>query len=298
MLKGVCVAAALAAAVLTPDGAHGAGAENDLLVSTDWLASHLRDPNLVLLHVGDQDEFRATHIPGARYISLRDISATSQDGLDLQLPPASELRRHLQALGISDNSHVVVYYGNDWVSPSTRIVFTLYAAGLGDHVDLLDGGMGKWRREGRPVTAAAPAAPTPGALAELTLRPVVVDADFLRAHVGQPGYVVIDARARVFYDGVESSGAHGHRRNGHIPGAHSLPFTSVTNDDMTFKSPAELAALFHNAGVQQRDHVIAYCHIGQQATAVLFAARAAGIDAVLYDGSFEDWSIRNLPVER
>ncbi|MBD8898524.1 sulfurtransferase [Rhodanobacter sp. DHG33] len=265
-------------------------------VSTAWLASHLHDPNLVLLQVGEASQGNAAHIPGARFVHLEDVAATSSK-LSLELPTAQELRQRLQGLGISDGSRVVVYFGNDQVSAATRVWFTLQSAGLGAHADLLDGGMPKWHREGRPLTDQATAV-TPGTLAPFKLQPTVVDVAFVQAHARQPGYVLIDARAAMYYDGLEKSGADGHLRNGHIPGAHNLPYTDITNDDLTLKKPVELLALFRKAGVKPGDQVIAYCHIGQQGTAVLFAARAVGIDAVLYDGSFEDWTMRNLPVER
>jgi len=106
---------------------------------------------------------------------------------------------------------------------------------------------------------------------------------------------VIDARAPEFYNG-EKPGIEG-AVPGHVPGAHNLPFTSISGPDGKVKSPEELQALFTAAGVKSGDHVIAYCHIGIQATAVIFAARTLGIDAQLYDGSFQDWSMRQLPTE-
>ena len=265
-------------------------------VSTAWLESHLHDPNLILLQVGEESQYKSAHIPGARFVRLADVAATS-GVLSLEMPTASELRQRLQGLGISDGSRVVVYFGNDQVSVATRILFTLQSARLGAHADLLDGGMPKWHREGRALTDQPTAITRPGTLTPFNLQPTIVDVAFVRAHARQPGYVLIDARAAMYYDGLEESGADGHPRRGHIPGAHNLPFTGITNDDLTLKNPAELLALFRNAGVMPGDRVIAYCHIGQQATAVLFAARAVGIDAVLYDGSFEDWTMRNLPVE-
>lgn len=274
-----------------------AAAQGHVSTSTGWLAQHLRDPNLVLLHVGDETHYKTGHIPGARLVRLQDIS-TSGGGLSLEMLPADELRRRLQALGVTDRAHIVIYYGDDWVSPATRILFTLNAAGFGARTELLDGGMRKWRKEGGAVTADATPAARPGTLAAFQLRAPIVDAAFVRAHAGQPGYALIDARAPVYYNGLQQSGAHDHMRRGHIPGAHNLPYDSVTNDDLTLKTPAQLRTLFRDAGVRPGDRVIAYCHIGQQATAVVAAARAAGIDAMLYDGSFEDWTTRNLPVEQ
>ena len=126
----------------------------------------------------------------------------------------------------------------------------------------------------------------------------IVDATFVQQHLKTPGYKIIDARAPVFYDGVQAGmGQAPANMKGHLPGARSIPFSSVTNTDLSLKSPEELANLFKAAGVEKGDRVIAYCHIGAQATAVVFAARSLGIDAVLYDGSFQDWARRGLPVE-
>lgn len=293
--------AILAGSAALPYRAHAqttplATAQAEPWVSTAWLESHLHDPNLILLEVGEASQYKSAHIPGARLVRLADVAATSGE-LSLEMPTAPELRKRLQDLGISNDSRVVVYFGSDRVSESTRILFALQTAGLGAHAALLDGGMPKWHREGRALTDQATAAAPPGTLKPFNLQPTIVDAAFVRAHAQQPNYVLIDARAAMYYDGLEESGADGHHKRGHIPGAHSLPFTSIANDDLTLKTPAELLALFRKAGVKPGDRVIAYCHIGQQATAVLFAARAVGIDAVLYDGSFEDWTMRDLPVE-
>ena len=101
-----------------------------LVVSVAWLAQHLKDPDLVLLHVGDKAEYDTAHIPGARFVSLRDVSASgAPEALTLELPPADVLREKLSALGVSDGSRIVVYFGKDWVSPTTRLIFTLDAAG-------------------------------------------------------------------------------------------------------------------------------------------------------------------------
>ena len=290
------VLAMAVAAVLAAGSVHAAPRE-DVTVSADWLKGHLKDPDLVLLHVGEEAEYKTGHIPGARFVRQTDL-AVDAGGRSLQMPSAEDLRVKLQALGVTDRSRVVVYFGSDWVSPATRVLFTLQSAGLGARADLLDGGLKAWRRAGGVVSAQAAAAVRPGPLAPIQLRPTVVDADYVRANAGKPGYALIDARAQVFYDGLMPSGAHGHMKRGHIPGARSLPFTSITNDDLTVKRPDDLLALFQKAGVRPGDKAIVYCHIGQQGTAVLLAARAAGVEAVLYDGSFEDWSLRDLPVER
>jgi thiosulfate/3-mercaptopyruvate sulfurtransferase len=277
-----------------------APARRSLVVNTKWLAAHLDDPDLVLLHIGDKSDYESKHIRGARFVSLNDISISDHTGagLMLEMPTAEELRQRLQKLGISDNSRIVAYYGKDWVSPTTRVIFTLDYAGLGDRTMLLDGGMPTWIREGQPTTDVVPPARN-GKLSPLKIQQRVVDANFVRAHVGKPGYALIDGRAAVFYDGTDVGGSHDQEhRKGHITGARSFPFTEVTNDDLLLRSPEELRERFTKAGVKPGDTIVGYCHIGQQMTAVLFAARTLGHKVLLYDGSMEDWSKRrDFPVE-
>jgi thiosulfate/3-mercaptopyruvate sulfurtransferase len=168
-------------------------------------------------------------------------------------------------------------------------VLTLDHAGL-KNVSWLDGGVKGWTDAGRALsTAAAPA--VTGTLAPLRLNPVVVDAAFVKAHIRTPGFAIVDARTRNFFDGVR----------GHIPGALSAPFNEFAagGGGLTrLKSDDEIKALLARAGVKPGDTIIGYCHIGQQATAMLFAARTAGYKVLLYDGSFTDWQRRDLPVEK
>jgi thiosulfate/3-mercaptopyruvate sulfurtransferase len=282
-------------ALLLSGGALAAEPKMNMVVDARWLASHLADPDLVVLHVGPKDDYAAGHIPGARLVALKDI-AVDADDLSLQLPAAPDLRARLGALGINDNSRVVVYFAKEWISPATRVIFTLHAAGLGEHVAMLDGGIDEWRRQQKATTAQAPGAVKPGG-PEVRMQPVVVDADFVRSHARSPGYVLVDARAPVYYEGVEPSGAMGKRRKGHIPGAVNIPFNQIVGLDNKLKTQAQLEALFRDGGIKAGARLIVYCHIGQQATAIVFAARSLGIDAVLYDGSFEDWTLNNGPVE-
>lgn len=279
-----------------------ASPRESLLVTPAWLAAHLSDPNLVLLHVGKQEDYAGAHIPGARYVDWGSDLATSDHsgkGLMLEMLPRDLLRQRLAALGIGDDSRVVVYFAKDWVSPSTRVMFTLDAAGLGARSSLLDGGMDAWIRDGHPTTSEVPPQKA-GTLAPLPERALVVDADSVKSRLHAPGVAIVDGRAAAFYDGTDTGGGHaGPHKTGHIAGAHSVPFTAVFDDTLHLRPAAELAEIFTKAGVRPDDTVIGYCHIGQQATAMLFAARSLGHPVLLYDGSFEDWSRHDAsyPVE-
>jgi thiosulfate/3-mercaptopyruvate sulfurtransferase len=266
---------------------------DSLVVSAAWLAQHQSDPDLVVVHVGMKFDYDAQHIPGARFVSLDDISVSDRTGpgLMLEMPPVEDLRQHLAALGITDGSRVVVYVSRASVTQATRVVFTLDYAGLSNAASVLDGGMDAWTRDGHPVTSDVPPAHT-GTLAPLKTRPIVVDAAFVLAHLQTPHFAVVDARDAVFYDGLQTAKPAGRppNRTGHIAGAHSVPYTSITDDQLKLRPAEELEAIFMKAGVKPDDTIIGYCHIGQQATAMLFAARSLGHPVLLYDGSFEDWS--------
>ena len=298
--------AAVAAALVTIAGLGSGSAQQTpdarqrLVVSTAWLASHLTDANLVLFHLGARPDYDAAHIPGARFLTLGEIAVSDSStpaGLTLQMPEPEDLRARLEKIGISDDSRIIVSYGRDRIAMATRVLYTLDYAGLGDRVSLLDGGMEAWLREKREVTTEAPAARA-GKLSPLKVQPTVVDADFVRGKLGAPGFVVIDARTPAFYSGAQTGGQ-GDRmhRTGHIAGAANVPYTDTLAADQTLKPTADLSAMFAAAGAKPGDTVIGYCHIGQQATAMLFAARTLGFKVLLYDGSFEDWSRKaDLPV--
>ena len=300
--NGIRIAVGMVALVLASGPSAVAGqddARSRLVISVDQLAGSLDDSNVVLLHVGDRAEYDAEHIRGARYIDLASISAprpaSPSEGLILELPEPAVLRERLQDLGVSDDSRIVVYYGNDWITPATRVVLTLQWAGFGDRTRLLDGGMLSWKAAGRPVTADMPQ-PRQGRVSPLKTRDVVVTASQVKDRLGQAGVSIVDARAPRFYQGqYESQG----ERPGHIAGAKSIPFTDVVDDALKFRNMDELRTLFRNAGVGDSDTIIAYCHIGQQATAIVFAARLLGHPVVLYDGSYTEWGrSADLPIEK
>lgn len=297
------VACAMAAGLCLLAGATTAAQSRDqLLITPAWLAQHLGDANLVVFHIGPKPDYDAKHIPGARYVAYNtELAIRATDpapGLSLQMLSPDVLRERLAGLGVSDGSRVVVCVSSSgWVPAATRVIETLRYAGFAD-ASLLDGGLPAWEKGGHPVTSEVPPAKS-GQLSALKTAPVVVDADFVKSHLQTLGFAIVDARNTSFYDGSRTGGQPPQsHKTGHIPGAVSVPFDSLLDASGQYKSQDELSAIFTNAGVKSGDTVIAYCHIGQQATAVVFAARLLGFKVMLYDGSFEDWSLRDLPVAK
>jgi thiosulfate/3-mercaptopyruvate sulfurtransferase len=269
--------------------------KQSMIVTTDWLAKHLNDDGLVLLQVGDKKEYDAVHIPGAQYIQTSDISTPRGQGLILELPPVDQLKATFEKFGVTDKSRIIIYFGKDQVTPTSRVYFTLDYLGLGDRTSMLDGGLPAWVAEKRAVTAEVGAVKT-GSFTPHPNAKLVVDAAWVSGNINKPGVAILDARDAKFYTG-ESAGSM--PRAGHIPSAKSIPFSTLVEDSNKFKNPEALRALFSTAGVKPKDSVATYCHIGQQASLLYFVARYLGYDAHLYDGSFQDWSNRSeLPVEK
>ncbi len=264
--------------------AQPAAVQAPLMVEASWLADHLNDKNLVIFQVDNEAEYKTGHIPGARYIGLDDISGPGP--LMLELPGPADLRARLQSWGVSDDSRIIVYYGKNGVFQSaTRMVLTLDYIGLGAQTSLLNGGLAAWTAASRPLTTDAPTI-TQGTLRERPTKTVTVDAEYVKAIGAKPAHVLVDGRAPVFYNGVNPS----FKVHGHIEGAINIPFTEIL-DSQLMVDKARLTQMFAKAGVKPGDTVIAYCHLGQQGTAVVFAARLLGYPVMLYDGSINDWSI-------
>jgi len=266
-----------------------------LIVNTDWLAKNLDDASLVLLHVGDKDEYAAGHIPRAQFIQTSDLSTPRGQGLTLELPPVEQLKATLEKFGISNDSRIVIYFGKDWVTPTTRVFMTLDYLGLGERTSILDGGLPAWRSEGKPVTEEV-IEPKKGSLTPHPKKNLVVDAAWVKENLNNSNVRILDARAPQYYTGAEQGRM---PRGGHIPSARNIPFSSLVEESNKFKSAAQLQELFEAAEVKPTTTVATYCHIGQQATLLYFVARYLGYSAHVYDGSFEDWSNRSeLPVEK
>jgi thiosulfate/3-mercaptopyruvate sulfurtransferase len=274
------------------------GPRDPMLVTTQWLAQHLHDPNLVVLHVGPRASYDSSHIAGARFVLDDDLTAPSDTSKPAyELPSPARLDSALEALGISDDSRIVIYQSNNFFTPATRIYLTLFWGGLGARTSILDGGFAAWRAANGAVDALAPA-PRRGSLTIHPRSDVVVPPEFVLAHLGDTHVALIDARNTSYFLGNVIPNDF-ERRPGHIPGAFNIPWRTVVGDSGRFKSAAELADLFRSVHAETGDTLVSYCHLGMYGTMVWFAAKLAGYDARLYDGSFSQWSTRtNNPVER
>ena len=269
-----------------------------ILVTTDWLAAHLSEPKLLIFQIGDDRSkavYDAGHVPGAQFLNpFRDLARPRVEGdLALELPSRERLDSVLRTKGISNDSKIVLYTASEYFSPLGRAFFTLEYAGLKGQVLVMDGGLETWKAENRPVAAEVPS-PAAGTFVAKIEPEMVVDAGWLKERLQDPNVAIIDARSPEFYHGADTHQA----RNGHIPGAKNLPFDTVMDPKGKFKDSATLTKLLEEAGVTESKTVVTYCHIGQQASLVWFAARLLGYRAKLYDGSFQDWSARReLPVD-
>lgn len=265
---------------------------NPLLVSTTWLGDHLNDRGLVIISVGPRASYDAGHIPGARFVEMSSISS-SAPGATLKIPPVDKLKSAFEDLGVSNNSRIVICFLTNYVSPSTRVFFTLDYLGLGGQTSLLDGGFEAWRAEGRAVSTEAPQIAR-GTITPHPRRELIVDAAWVSANLNKPKIAIVDARTPEFYSGATAGRM---PRAGHIPSAVNVPFSTLADSANKLKDAATLRKMLADAGIRQGDQIVSYCHIGQQATVVYFVAKYLGFDARLYDGSFEDWSKRSeLPV--
>ena len=249
------------------------------MVSTAWVQAHLTDPQLRIVVTGDRGGYDRGHIPGARFIDHMDTVGmqTGAAGMEHRMLPLADLARVLAVkAGVADGTHIVLY--GDSPMQTGWIYMTLAATGHADDVSMLDGGINLWRAEDRPVSTEAPAAGT----GTYTVRPapdIIVDAAYVKARLQSPDVKVLDVRTTQEWN------------NGHLPGATLILWQELYADQrmQKFKSIDEIRALITKTGLTPNQSVVTYCAVGLRASLMYWAARASGIPARVYVGSWQDW---------
>lgn len=291
------------AGILDPSIADKGYAHPEALVSTDWLAAHLGDRTIRIIE-SDEDVllYDTGHIPGAIKV---DWHADLNDPLVRDYIGTARFEELLRSHGI-DDSTTVIFYGdkNNWWAAYALWVFHLFGF---TNTKILDGGRLKWEKEGRPMTTEAPATRERSnyRAANRDDAPIRAFMDDVRKHLAAHGKLV-DVRSPDEYTGKKLHMAEypqeGALRGGHIPGAKSVPWARAANADGTFKSAAELRAIYEGEqGLSPTDDVIAYCRIGERSSHTWFVLRyLLGYGRVRnYDGSWTEWgNAVRAPIER
>lgn len=265
---------------------------NTALVSTGWLADNLGEVRVIdcswHLPASGRDghaDYDAAHIPGAVFLDL-DVVADTASGLPHMLPAASVLAAWCARAGVSPEHRVVLYDGSE-VRSAARGWWMLTRFGF-PHVAVLDGGLGKWRDEGRTLESGAARTQTIPAPA-LTLDGTGVRGlDAMRTNLSSRTEQVVDARGGPRFR-AEVPEARPGVRAGHIPGSLNLPYTQLFNPDGTYKDTAGLAAAFAAIGIDPAKPMVATCGSGVTAATLVFAAHLLGHPMALYDGAWTEW---------
>ena len=272
------------------------------LVSTGWLADHLKDPDLRILDgswflpASGRDpkaEYAAAHIPGARFFDIDDIS-DHRSALPHMVPPVEKFMSRLRAMGVGDGHQVVVYDGMGRFS-AARVWWMFRLMGQ-DNIAVLDGGLPKWVSEGHPVEDMPPLIRD----RHMTVRrqnSMVKDVTQVAAASKLGDYEIVDARAADRFRGDAPEPREG-LRSGHIPASKNLPFADLLNADQTMKSPVSIRAAFEAAKVDLGKPVITSCGSGVTAAILSLALERIGkTDHALYDGSWTEWgAFPTLPI--
>ncbi|WP_108836640.1 3-mercaptopyruvate sulfurtransferase [Tateyamaria sp. Alg231-49] len=266
------------------------------LVSTDWLAAHLKDPDLRILDASwylpgvERDpraEYDAAHIPGARFFDIDEISDARSD-LPHMAPPAEKFMSRMRAMGVGDGHQIVVYDGAG-IQSAPRVWWLFRLMGHRD-VAVLDGGLPKWQAEGRAVEDMPPVVKD----RHLTVRfqnYLVRDVTQVSQAAKLGSTQIVDARAAGRFRGDAPEPREG-LRAGHVPGSRNVPFTGLLNSDKTMKTPDETRAVFEAAGVDVTKPVITTCGSGITAAILSLALERLGNNSwSLYDGSWAEWGM-------
>lgn len=267
------------------------------LVSTKWLAQHLQDPDLRILDASwylpdmkrdAKAEYEAGHIPGARFFDIDDVSDHRSE-LPHMVPPTEKFISRMRALGVGDGHQVVVYDGAGLFS-AARVWWLFKLMGKED-VAVLDGGLPKWKSEGRALEDMPPTI-RDRHITVSRQNNLIKDVTQVAAASKLGDWEIVDARAAARFSGEEKEPRPG-LRSGHIPGSKNVHFRKLFDEDGTMKSPSELAKVFETAGVDPKKPVITTCGSGVTAAILSLALEVLNRRYALYDGSWSEWGMYN-----
>jgi thiosulfate/3-mercaptopyruvate sulfurtransferase len=264
------------------------------LVSAEWLQKELGAPDLRVIDASfflasdgrdARAEYEAEHIPGAVFMDIDDIADASNPAPHM-FPPEHKFASRMQSLGLGDGNRFVVY-DNSPLHSAARAWFMLKSFGA-HYVAILDGGMQKWKAEGRPVESEKPQIRHGHFTASLDPE-AIADKDYVSGLVHSDDHEIVDARSPSRFAGEEAEPRAG-LEAGHIPGSKNLPQGKLFNSDNSWKQGDELRAAFEAAGVDMSKRMVTTCGSGITACVLMFGAHLLGkSDVKLYDGSWSEW---------
>ena len=274
------------------------------IVETDWLAEHLDAPDLVVfdaswhLPTAGRDpkaEYLEAHVPGALFFDIEDLRDETSS-LPHMLPSTVKFASRMKKLGVGDGIRIIVY-DTEGMFSAPRVWWTFRAMGH-DDVAVLNGGLKKWKAEGRPPDSGPPRKRPECHYTPMMNASLIRDRDDIKQTLARKDAQLVDARPAARFAGSEPEPRPG-VRSGHIPGSRNVPSQSLINADGTLKAPEELARIFRDAGIEPSRPVVTTCGSGVTASILSLALAVLGqTNAAVYDGSWAEWGAdESLPME-
>jgi thiosulfate/3-mercaptopyruvate sulfurtransferase len=259
----------------------------DIFADQNWLLNHMEDDNVVVIQVGNGDIYNEAHIPGAAYMSNGSFISTSIDSLYVQLPELEDFQKELSRRGIDSDKMVVICSDSKSFAWAYRLYVTFKYYGISSQAKILNGGLKGWQANLLAISQdSVVAQPTMSSIPLVPQPQMLVDKQWLLKNMDNPEVQVIDARRPGYYSGEEKGS---YSRSGHIGGANNITWTTLVDDNHFLISEDALANKYKEAGLDKDKILVSYCHVGLRASVIYTIGVALGLEAELYDGSYNEW---------